>query len=77
MNYRNLIDDLQQSSCHLIDNRGLASADEETKERIAKSGERQEHRIRNDCQKQAAGVERQFLKTECVCQTLAKKEDKS
>lgn len=38
MNYRNLIDDLQQSSCHLIDNRGLASADEETKERVAKSG---------------------------------------
>jgi hypothetical protein len=44
---------------------------------LQKPEERQEHRIRKDCQKQAAGAERQFLKTESVCQKLAKKADKS
>jgi len=32
------INNLQQFTCHVIDNRGLASADEETKERVAKAG---------------------------------------
>jgi hypothetical protein len=36
------------------DIRGLASADEKTREELQKPEKRQEHRIRKDCQKQAA-----------------------
>jgi hypothetical protein len=38
---------------------------------------RQEHRIRNDYQKQAARAESQFIKAENICQRLAIKAVKS
>ena len=55
----------------------MASADEETKERIAKEMERQEDKTRKDYQRQAAREEGQSLKTESICQRLAKKADKT
>ena len=59
------------------DDRGLASADEETKEESQKLAEKQERRIKRRCQKQGARAERQFLKTKSIVQRLARKADKS
>jgi hypothetical protein len=59
------------------DIRGLASADEKTKERVAKA--REEARAQNKEGLSEAGrrAERQSLNTESICQRLAKEADKS
>ncbi|MDQ3836124.1 MAG: hypothetical protein M3270_04225 [Thermoproteota archaeon] len=56
-------------------NRGLASADEETKERVARAGGEARAQDKEGLQKQAARAESLSLKTESICQRLAKKAD--
>ena len=57
--------------------RGLASADEETKEESQKLAEKQERRIKRGCQKQGARANRQFLKAKSLSRRLARKANKS
>jgi TfoX/Sxy family transcriptional regulator of competence genes len=59
------------------DNRGLASADEETRDRVAKAGGEARAQEKGGCQKQGARANRQFLKAKSLCRRLARKANKS